>query len=57
VRNFLHDHVDPGVFAPDAVRTMIAAFDGAWLPRRGSWTLTFGSQVGWSTIILAASSC
>jgi hypothetical protein len=20
VRNFLHDHVDPGVFAPDAVR-------------------------------------
>jgi hypothetical protein len=30
VRNFLHDHVDPGVFAPDAVRTLIAAFDGAW---------------------------
>jgi hypothetical protein len=27
VRNFLHDHVDPGVFAPDAVRTLIAAFD------------------------------
>jgi hypothetical protein len=30
VHNFLHDHVDPGVFAPDAVRTLIAAFDGAW---------------------------
>jgi hypothetical protein len=30
VRNFLHDHVDPGVFAPDAVRTLIAAFDDAW---------------------------
>ncbi len=30
MRNFLHDHVDPGVFAPDAVRTLIAAFDGAW---------------------------
>src|SRR5436190_23256728 len=30
VRKFLHDHVDPGVFAPDAVRTLIAAFDGAW---------------------------
>jgi hypothetical protein len=30
VRNFLHDHVDPGVFAPDAVRSLIAAFDGAW---------------------------
>jgi hypothetical protein len=30
VRNFLRDHVDPGVFAPDAVRTLIAAFDGAW---------------------------
>jgi hypothetical protein len=30
VRKFLHDHVDPGIFAPDAVRTLIAAFDGAW---------------------------
>jgi hypothetical protein len=30
VRKFLHDHIDPGVFAPDAVRTLIAAFDGAW---------------------------
>jgi hypothetical protein len=30
MRKFLHDHVDPGVFAPDAVRTLIAAFDGAW---------------------------
>jgi hypothetical protein len=30
VRKFLHDFVDPGVFAPDAVRTLIAAFDGAW---------------------------
>jgi hypothetical protein len=30
VRTFLHDHVDPGVFAPDAVRTLVAAFDGAW---------------------------
>jgi hypothetical protein len=30
VRNFLRDHVDPGAFAPDAVRTLIAAFDGAW---------------------------
>jgi hypothetical protein len=30
VRNFLHDHVDPGVFDPDAVRILIAAFDSAW---------------------------
>jgi hypothetical protein len=30
VRKFLHDFVDPGIFAPDAVRTLIAAFDGAW---------------------------
>jgi hypothetical protein len=30
VRKFFHDHIDPGVFAPDAVRTLIAAFDGAW---------------------------
>jgi hypothetical protein len=30
VRKFLHDHLDPGVFAPDAVSTLMAAFDGAW---------------------------
>ena len=30
MRKFLHDHIDPGVFAPDAVSTLIAAFDGAW---------------------------
>jgi hypothetical protein len=30
VRKFLRDHLDPGVFAPDAVSTLIAAFDGAW---------------------------
>jgi hypothetical protein len=30
VREFLHDHLDPGVFAPDAVCTLIVAFDGAW---------------------------
>ena len=30
MRKFLHDYVDPGVFAPDAVRTLIAAFDDAW---------------------------
>ncbi len=30
MRKFLHDFVDPGVFATDAVRTLIAAFDGAW---------------------------
>jgi len=30
VRKFLHDHINPGVFAPDAVSTLIAAFDGAW---------------------------
>jgi hypothetical protein len=30
VRKFLPDHLDPGVFAPDAVSTLIAAFDGTW---------------------------
>ena len=35
MRKFLHDHVDPGVFAPDAVSTLIAAFDGAWQSSRG----------------------
>jgi hypothetical protein len=30
VRNFLHDHVEPGVFDPDAVDILVAAFDAAW---------------------------
>ena len=36
MRKFLHEYVDPGVFAPDAVRTLIAAFDGAWQSIRAS---------------------
>ena len=43
MRNFLHDHVDPGVFAPDAVRTLIAAFDGAWQSIIASGAKLFGS--------------
>jgi hypothetical protein len=39
---FLHDHVDPGVFAPDAVRTLIAAFDGAWQSISASGTKLSG---------------
>jgi hypothetical protein len=38
VRKFLHDHVDPGVFAPDAVRTLIAAFDVKCAARQSSCT-------------------
>jgi hypothetical protein len=30
--HFLHNHVDPVIFAPDALRTLIAAFDDAWQP-------------------------
>jgi hypothetical protein len=30
VRNFLRDHVEAGVFDPDAVEILLAAFDGAW---------------------------
>jgi hypothetical protein len=30
VRNFLRDHVEAGVFDPDAVDILVAAFDGAW---------------------------
>jgi hypothetical protein len=44
VRNFLHDHVDPGVFAPDAVRTLIAAFDGAWQSITASGARLSGQQ-------------
>jgi hypothetical protein len=44
VRKFLHDHVDPGVFAPDAVRTLIAAFDGAWQSIAASGARLLGQQ-------------
>jgi hypothetical protein len=44
VRKFLHDHVDPGVFAPDAVRTLIAAFDGAWQSILASGAKLSGQQ-------------
>jgi hypothetical protein len=30
VRNFLHDHVEAGVFDPDAADILVAAFDKAW---------------------------
>jgi hypothetical protein len=30
VLNFLHDDVEAGVFDPDAVRILVAAFDNAW---------------------------
>jgi hypothetical protein len=30
VRNFLRDHVEAGVFDPDDVRILAAAFDSAW---------------------------
>ena len=30
MRNFLHDHVEAGVFDPDAVGILVAAFDSAW---------------------------
>jgi hypothetical protein len=44
VRKFLHDHIDPGVFAPDAVRTLIAAFDGAWQSITASGARLSGQQ-------------
>ena len=44
MRNFLHDHVDPGVFDPDAVRTLIAAFDGAWQSIKASGARLSGQQ-------------
>jgi hypothetical protein len=30
VRKFFQDHVEPGVFDPDAVDILVAAFDAAW---------------------------
>jgi hypothetical protein len=44
VRNSLHDHLDRGAFAPDAVRALIAAFDGAWQSIIASGVRLSGSQ-------------
>jgi hypothetical protein len=44
VRNFVRDHVDPGAFAPDAVRILIAAFDGAWQPINANGARLSGQQ-------------
>jgi hypothetical protein len=53
VRKFLHDHVDPGVFAPDAVRTLIAAFDGAWQSIIARGTKLLGQQTELTRELLA----
>ena len=45
MRNFLHDHVDPGVFDPDAVRILIAAFDSAWQSIKASGVKPSDKQV------------
>jgi hypothetical protein len=53
VRKFLHDHLDPGVFAPDAVRTLIAAFDGAWQSITANGARLSGQQKQLTREILA----
>ncbi len=45
VRNFLHDHVDPGVFDADAVRILIAAFDSTWQSIKASGVKPSDKQV------------
>jgi hypothetical protein len=44
VRNFLRDHVEAGVFDPDDVDTLIAAFDGAWHSIKASGAKLSGQQ-------------
>ena len=53
MRNFIHDHVDPGVFDPDAVRTLIAAFDGAWQSIEASGAKLSNEQIELMRAILA----
>ena len=53
MRKFLHDHTDPGVFAPDAVSTLIAAFDGAWQSIVASGATLSGQQRELTREILA----
>jgi len=45
VHNFLRDHVEPGVFAPDAVLTLVAAFDGAWQSIKASGVRLSDKQI------------
>jgi hypothetical protein len=45
VRNFLRDHVEAGVFAPDAVRSLVAAFDGAWQSIKASGARLSDKQI------------
>ena len=53
MRNFLHDHVDPGVFDPDAVRILIAAFDSAWQSIKTSEAKLSNEQIGLMRATLA----
>jgi ABC-type nitrate/sulfonate/bicarbonate transport system substrate-binding protein len=45
VHNFLRDHVEAGVFAPDAVRSLVAAFDGAWQSIKASGARLSDKQI------------
>jgi hypothetical protein len=53
VRNFLHAHVEPGVFDPDAVDILIAAFDAACQSIKASGAHLSDKQIELTRPILA----
>jgi hypothetical protein len=53
VRNFLRDQVEAGVFDPDAVDILVAAFDGAWQSINASGANLFDKQSELTRALLA----
>ena len=53
MRNFLHAHVEPGVFDPDAVDILVGAFDAAWQSIKVSGAHLSDKQVELTRPILA----
>jgi hypothetical protein len=53
VLNFLHDDIDAGVFDPDAVRILVAAFDSAWQSMQASGAVMTAKEVEFTRATLA----
>jgi hypothetical protein len=53
VLNFLHDHIEAGVFDPDAVNLLVAAFDDAWQSIKDSGPSLSDKQIELTRVTLA----